>query len=186
FGDSGLSAPLVVIDGVIGGDINMLNPNDIAVMDVLKDASSTAIYGSRGANGVIIITTKRAVAGKVKVSYKNNTGIKVPTRLPKMMNAQQFYNTNYVLRPDETGKQPRNIADSEVALVESGRSTDWVGLITGAALQSSHDISLSGGSEKTTYDFLAGYLNEDGNTLETGFKRYTIKGGVQSILNDKL
>ena len=63
---------------------------------------------------------------------------------------------------------------------------DWVDLITGAALQSSHDISLSGGSDRTTYDFSAGYLNEEGNTLETGFKRYTIKGGIQSALNDKL
>ncbi len=186
FGDIEASAPLVVVDGVVGADINTLNPNDIAVMDVLKDASSTAIYGSRGANGVIIITTKRGVSGKAKITYKNYTGIKVPTHLPRMMNAQQFYNKNYVLRPEETGKQPRNITDSELAMVESGKSTDWVDLITGAALQSSHDISLSGGSENTTYDFSAGYLNEDGNTLETGFKRYTIKGGVQSVLNDKL
>jgi len=186
FGGSESSAPLVVIDGVVGGDINALNPNDIAVMDVLKDASSTAIYGSRGANGVIIITTKRGTTGKAKVTYKNYTGIKVPTHLPTMMNAQQFYNTNYVLRPEETGKQPRNISESELAMVESGQSTDWVAMITGAALQSSHDISLSGGSEKTTYDFSAGYLKEDGNTLETGFKRYTIKGGIQSALNDKL
>ena len=99
FGDSESSAPLVVIDGVVGGDINAMNPNDIAAMDVLKDASSTAIYGSRGANGVIIITTKKGISGKPKVTYKNYTGIKVPSHLPDMMNAQQFYNKNYVLRP---------------------------------------------------------------------------------------
>ncbi|MCM4167118.1 TonB-dependent receptor P3 [Arenibacter antarcticus] len=186
FGDSESSAPLVVIDGVVGGDINVINPNDIAAMDVLKDASSTAIYGSRGANGVIIITTKKGVSGKPKVTYKNYTGIKVPTHLPNMMNAQQFYNKNYVLRPQETGKQPRNITDSELANVQNGRTVDWLDLVTGAALQSTHDISLSGGSDKTTYDFSAGYLNEEGNTLETGFKRYTVKGGIQSILNDKL
>ena len=186
FGDSESSAPLVVIDGVVGGDINAINPNDIAAMDVLKDASSTAIYGSRGANGVIIITTKKGVSGKPKVTYRNYTGIKVPTHLPDMMNAQQFYNKNYVLRPEETGRKPRNITDSELANVQNGRTVDWVDLITGAALQNSHDISLSGGSDRTTYDFSAGYLNEEGNTLETGFKRYTIKGGIQSTLNDKL
>lgn len=186
FGDSESSAPLVVIDGVIGGDINTINPNDIAAMDVLKDASSTAIYGSRGANGVIIITTKKGASGKPKVAYRNYTGIKVPTHLPDMMNAQQFYERNYVLRPQETGRNPRNITDSELANVQNGRTVDWVDLITGAALQSSHDISLSGGSDRTTYDFSAGYLNEEGNTLETGFKRYTIKGGIQSALNDKL
>lgn len=186
FGDSESSAPLVVIDGVIGGDINTINPNDIAAMDVLKDASSTAIYGSRGANGVIIITTKKGASGKPKVTYRNYTGIKVPTHLPDMMNAQQFYERNYVLRPQETGRNPRNITDSELANVQNGRTVDWVDLITGAALQSSHDISLSGGSDRTTYDFSAGYLNEEGNTLETGFKRYTIKGGIQSALNDKL
>ncbi|MCM4170870.1 TonB-dependent receptor [Arenibacter sp. TNZ] len=186
FGDSESSAPLVVIDGVVGGDINAMNPNDIAAMDVLKDASSTAIYGSRGANGVIIITTKKGVSGKPKVTYKNYTGIKVPTNLPDMMNAQQFYNKNYVLRPQETGRNPRNITDSELANVQNGTTVDWLDLITGAALQSTHDLALSGGSDKTTYDFSAGYLNEEGNTLETGFKRYTIKGGIQSILNDKL
>lgn len=186
FGDSESSAPLVVIDGVVGGDINAINPNDIAAMDVLKDASSTAIYGSRGANGVIIITTKKGVSGKPKVTYRNYTGIKVPTHLPDMMNAQQFYNKNYVLRPEETGRKPRNITDSELANVQNGRTVDWVDLITGAALQNSHDISLSGGSDRTTYDFSAGYLNEEGNTLETGFKRYTVKGGIQSTLNDKL
>ncbi|MCM4164576.1 SusC/RagA family TonB-linked outer membrane protein [Arenibacter sp. A80] len=186
FGGSESSAPLVVIDGVVGGDINSMNPNDIASMDVLKDASSTAIYGSRGANGVIIITTKKGVSGKPKVTYRNYTGIKVPTHLPDMMNAQQFYDRNYVLRPQETGRNPRNITDSELANAQNGRTVDWVDLITGAALQSSHDISLSGGSDRTTYDFSAGYLNEEGNTLETGFKRYTIKGGIQSALNDKL
>lgn len=83
--------PLVVIDGVMGGDMNALNPADIESMEILKDASSTAIYGSGGANGVIIISTKRGAKGRPVVSYSGYVGVKTPAHLPDMMNAQQFY-----------------------------------------------------------------------------------------------
>ena len=83
--------PLVVIDGLMGGNINNLNPNDIQSMDILKDASSTAIYGARGANGVIIITTKKGVSGKPRVSYDAYVGLKVPGHVPRLMNSTEFY-----------------------------------------------------------------------------------------------
>ena len=183
----GSSEPLVVIDGVMGGDMNAINPNDIAAIDVLKDASSTAIYGARGANGVIIITTKKGKVGKAKVSYNGFFGVKTPAHQPEMMTAQQFYQTVYVDRPIQTGSPTgRQLTASEQAMIDSGNSTDWLDLVTAPGIQTSHTLSVSGGSNSTTYDFSAGYLNEEGNTLETGFKRYTIKGGLKSKLNDKI
>ncbi len=187
FGGSTGSEPLVVIDGVTGGDLNAINPNDIGSIDVLKDASSTAIYGSRGANGVIIVTTKKGKSGKAKFTYNGFMGLKTAAHLPEFMTAQQFYQTVYVDRPIERGSPTgRQLTASEQAMIDSGNSTDWLDLITGVGVQTSHTISVSGGSQNTTYDFSGGYLDEEGNTLETGYKRYTIKGGLESKINDKV
>ncbi len=186
---SGSSEPLVVIDGVIGADMNVLNPNDIESIDVLKDASSTAIYGSRGANGVIIITTKRGKSGTPRVTYDAYVGMKKIAHLPTLQTAQEFAKHVFEIWPQETGRilpSNRMPTDSESAMVSSGQSTNWIDLITRNALQTGHTVGLTGGSDRTTYDFSAGFLNEQGNTLNTGFKRYTIKGGIESEINDKI
>ena len=180
--NEGLNEPLVVIDGVIGGNMNNLNPADIESIDVLKDASSTAIYGSRGANGVIIITTKRGQSGKPQVSYNAYVGSKRPAHIPELMSAQQFYHTYNDLRVAQGGN-PRGWTSTEVFNAENGNTVDWVDEVTDPSLQMSHTLSLTGGSESTTYDFSAGYLEEGGNILHTGYKRYTLKGGMQSQLN---
>lgn len=181
--NEGLNEPLVVIDGVIGGNMNNLNPADIESIDVLKDASSTAIYGSRGANGVIIITTKRGQSGKPTVAYNAYVGSKRPAHIPELMDAQTFYHTYNDIRPS-LGANPRGWTSTEVSNAENGHSVDWVDLITAPSLQMSHTLSLTGGSESTTYDFSAGVLEEGGSILHTGYKRYTIKGGMQSQLNN--
>jgi TonB-linked SusC/RagA family outer membrane protein len=175
------TAPLVVIDGLMGGDINSLNPNDIQSMDILKDASSTAIYGSRGANGVIIITTKKGLSGKPKVSYDSYVGVKIPAHIPKLMNAQQFYKITTTDRVLEN-LSPATFTAAELAIVESGNSTDWVDLITQTGVQTSQNISVAGGTEQTTYRFSGGFLNEDGNVKYTGFKRYNLNAGLNSKL----
>jgi len=175
--------PLIVIDGLMGGNLNNLNPNDIQSMDVLKDASSTAIYGSRGANGVIIVTTKKGLSGKPRVSYDSYVGYKVPAHIPKLMNAQQFYKNTYTDRVLE-GATGATFTAAEMALINSGKSTDWVNLITDPALQTSHNVSVSGGTEKTTYRFSGGFLNEDGNVLHTGYKRYNLNAGLDSKLGE--
>src|SRR5690606_14521872 len=90
--------PLVVIDGLMGGNLNTLNPNDIQSIDVLKDASSTAIYGSRGANGVVIVTTKKGASGTPKISYDSYVGVKAPARLPELMSSEQFYKVTFTDR----------------------------------------------------------------------------------------
>lgn len=178
------SEPLVVIDGVMGGRLNTLNPSDIESMDVLKDASATAIYGARGANGVILITTKKGTQGKTRVTYDGYAGVKIPNNLPDMMTAQEFYRAyNDVVIAEKPGAAPTWTA-TELANVEAGRSVDWVDQVTDPALQTSHVISLSGGNENTTHYFSTGYLNEKGNLLNTGFERFNLKGSVDSKLNN--
>ncbi len=178
------SEPLVVIDGVMGGKLSTLNPSDIETMDVLKDASATAIYGSRGANGVIIITTKKGARGKTKVTYDGYVGVKVPSNLPDLMTAQEFYRAyNDVVKAENPSANPVWTA-TELANVQAGKSVDWVDLVTDPSAQTSHVVALSGGNENTTHYFSAGYLNEKGNLLYTGYERYNLKGSVDSKLND--
>jgi TonB-dependent starch-binding outer membrane protein SusC len=177
------SEPLVVIDGVMGGKLNTLNPSDIETMDVLKDASATAIYGARGANGVIIVTTKKGVSGKTKVTYDGYVGVKVP-QLPDIMTAQEFYHAyNDVVKAENPSA---NIiwTTAQQENVDAGRSVNWVDEVTDPSAQTSHVISLSGGNENTTHYFSTGYLNEKGNLLYTGYERFNLKGSIDSKLND--
>ncbi|TDB64246.1 SusC/RagA family TonB-linked outer membrane protein [Arundinibacter roseus] len=175
--------PLVVIDGLMGGNINNLNPNDIQSMDILKDASSTAIYGSRGANGVIIITTKKGLSGKPRVSYDSYVGVKMPAHIPRMMNSQEFYKATYTDRILE-GATGATFTAAELANIEAGRTADWTDLITDPGVQTSQNISVTGGNDKTTYRFSGGFLNEDGNVKYTNFKRYNLNAGLDSKLGE--
>ena len=177
--------PLVVIDGLMGGDINSINPNDIQSMDVLKDASSTAIYGARGANGVIIITTKKGLSGKPKVSYDSYVGMKVPEHMPRLMNTAEFYKATFTDRVLE-GSVGATFTAAETAAIKENRTTDWVDLITDPALQTSQNLSVAGGNDKTTYRFSGGFLNENGNVLYTGFKRYNLNAGLDSKLGERI
>jgi TonB-linked SusC/RagA family outer membrane protein len=177
--------PLVVIDGVMGGDMNALNPADIESMDILKDASATAIYGSRGANGVIIISTKRGSKGRPTVSYNGYVGVKTPNHLPDMQNAQEFYQASVIDR-ELNGGTARSFTSTEIDNYESGRSIDWVDEVTDPSLQTNHSFSVGGGSDNTNYHFSAGYLNEGGNLLDTKYQRFNIKGSMDSRVNDFL
>ena len=177
--------PLVVIDGLMGGDINSINPNDIQSMDVLKDASSTAIYGARGANGVIIITTKKGLSGKPKVSYDSYVGMKVPEHMPRLMNTAEFYKATFTDRVLE-GSVGATFTAAETAAIQGNKTTDWVDLIIDPALQTSQNLSVSGGNDKTTYRFSGGFLNENGNVLYTGFKRYNLNAGLDSKLGERI
>ena len=178
------SEPLVVIDGVLGGRLNTINPSDIETMDVLKDASATAIYGARGANGVIIVTTKKGKQGKTKVTYDGYVGVKVPTNLPDLMTAQEFYHAyNDVVKAENPSAIPVWTA-TELANVQAGKSVDWVDQVTDPSAQTSHVVALSGGNENTTHYFSAGYLSEKGNLKQTGYERFNLKGSIDSKLNN--
>ncbi len=163
---------LYVVDGVLTDDISNINTADIVDMNVLKDASASAIFGSRGANGVIIITTRKGASGALKISYNNNIGIRQAANLVKMANNAEY--SNYVQAA--TGAIPP----------ASEFSTDWYDVILRTAWQQTHNISLSGGGEKNTFLFNVGYLVDEGIVIDNDFKRLTLRFNNDYKLSDKV
>jgi TonB-linked SusC/RagA family outer membrane protein len=168
----GGTTALYVVDGVLTDDISNINTADIVDINVLKDASSAAIYGSRGANGVVIITTKKGVSGKLKITYNNNVGIRQASNLVKMANSAEY--SNYYQAA--TGK----------TAPASGYSTDWYNTILRNAWEQNHNISLSGGSDNATYLFNAGYLNDQGIVADNTFKRLTLRMNSDYKISDRI
>lgn len=179
---TGVTEPLIVIDGVIGGRIRDINPADIQSIDILKDASSTAIYGSRGANGVVIITSKRGASGKPRLTVDAYAGQKTPAHLPKLQTAQQFYQTTFT-DMKLNGATPATFSSNEMEMINSGKSTDWVDLMTRNSLKSGVTAAVSGGGSGTTYRFSAGYTQEDGSIPHNTYKKYNLNGAVDSRIN---
>ncbi|WP_343701290.1 TonB-dependent receptor [Chitinophaga sp.] len=165
--------PLYVVDGVLTNDIRNINTADIVTMDVLKDASSAAIYGVRAANGVIIITTKRGRAGTMEVSYNVNVGWREVANLVKMANSTQY--TEYL----------RDVAPN-ASIPPYNVSTDWYDAILRKGFQQTHNISLSGGSEKVLYYFNAGYLTDAGVVNKNNFERLTIRSNTEYSITKEL
>jgi TonB-dependent starch-binding outer membrane protein SusC len=157
----GGTTALYVVDGVLTDDISNINTADIVDMNILKDASASAIYGSRGANGVVIITTKKGKEGGIKINYNNNIGIRQAANLVQMANSAEY--SNYVQAA--TGTIPPT----------SEFNTDWYDVILRTAWQQTHNVSLSGGSDKTTYLFNVGYLHDEGIVIDNDFKRLTLR-----------
>ncbi len=163
--------PLYVVDGVINDDIRNINSSDIVSMEILKDASATAIYGMRAANGVILITTKRGRPGKMIVSYDGTVGIKEASNLVNMAGANQY--AGYI----NEASVYYGSGDSVVtkALLNNGGNTDWYDEVLKKGFFQNHNISLSGGSDKINYFFSAGYLTDEGIIRTNAFKRLTIR-----------
>lgn len=189
--------PLYVVDGVIVPDINFLNPQDIAKMDVLKDAASTAIYGSRGSNGVILVTTKggSSAKGRTTISYDGYVGIREVARMPHFMSGPEWweYRQNTFISPeliagrtnyDNTiGSLGNPVVQQRVA---NGDYTNWRDLVLRTGTQMNHWLTISGASEKNTVQYLigAGYQKEKGNLLQEGLDRYNFKASVDGRMND--
>lgn len=163
---------LFVVDGILTDDISNINTSDIVNMDVLKDASSTAIYGARGANGVVIITTKKGAGGTTKINYNNFIGIRNATNLVAMANAEEYANYATVA----TGKTI-NAGDVD---------TDWYKEILRNAWTHNHNISLSGGSDKNSHYLGFGLLDEDGIVLNNKFRRLNIRTNLDYKLSELL
>lgn len=161
---------LFVVDGVLTDDISNINTADIVTMDILKDASSTAIYGARGANGVIIITTKKGTAGATKINYNNFVGFRSAARIVEMANSTEY--ANYA-----------SAATGQLVL-PGDVSTDWYREILRNAFVNNHNLSLSGGSEKMSHFLGFGYLNEEGVVLNNKFNRFNIRTNLDYKLND--
>ncbi|WP_339925599.1 TonB-dependent receptor [uncultured Cyclobacterium sp.] len=183
--------PLYVIDGIpqtsATSAIFDINPQDITSMEVLKDAAATAIYGSRGANGVIIITTKRGSTGETTVSYDGYYGFSNVTNMVDMMDGQQYAAMKREARRwnPETGQPSWNgvvptdeqvfLDPTEFESVNLGRSTDWLDLIIGQGSQTNHQISVNGGSDKTQFNISLGYFNEKGIVDNMDYTRATAR-----------
>lgn len=180
-GTVGDSAPLYVIDGVAGGDINTLNPADIESIDVLKDAASAAIYGSRAANGVILVTTKQGKAGKMQVSYDGYVGFQNLYKKPGMLNAQET-----MAMQDEAAfnsgapmKDWQNLLGSRVwGMLQNGwTGTDWLEEIrVKNAPTTNHALNLAGGNEFSKFSAGFSYTKQDGilgKPVAPSYDRYT-------------
>lgn len=171
-GSNGNAEPLYIIDGMKSGDMNYLNPDDIESIEVLKDAASSAIYGTEGANGVVIITTKSGVKGKSSVDYSFSYGKQYAPNMPSLMNAEQysiFMNEIYSAAENPTIPNPVNF--------EGVEGTNWFDESFEPAPMMQHNLSFSGGTEKSTYLLSAGYLSQDGivGRDKSSFDRITVR-----------
>lgn len=160
--------PLYVVDGVWFDDINFLNPADIDNISILKDASSESIYGIRAANGVVLVTTKKGKSGQAVVNYSGSAGFQHVTNPVKMANANEFANLVNELAAANGSGQVLNPAN-----FTSG--TDWYHQILRNALITNHQLSISGGTERSTYNFSLGYLRQEGIVETNDYTRYTAR-----------
>ena len=189
-GTIGDSQPLYVIDGVAGGNLDGINPNDIESIDVLKDAASAAIYGSRAANGVILVTTKQGKVGKVELSYNGAMGWSNVYKRPQMLNAQQFmtimdeysFNTSGQ-KVDFSAFVPQSIVDKVAAGWEG---TDWWGAFENDnAVQQNHSVTLTGGSDRSKFAMSYTYTGNEGimgADRASYYKRHTIRVNSEHVL----
>jgi TonB-dependent starch-binding outer membrane protein SusC len=177
----GNNDPLYVIDGVpYGNSIHAdINPNDIKSVEILKDASSTAIYGSRGANGVILITTKSGSKGKPKIDFDSYYALSSLVKKLDLLNAEEIAEVHRMAI--ENG-----VAQSYDPTSITGPGTDWQDELYRTAKSKNFQLSVMGGNEELTYMFSGNYLNEQGIVLNSDYKRYGLRTNVNSRINDKL
>jgi TonB-linked SusC/RagA family outer membrane protein len=176
------TAPLVVVDGIpYNGSITEINPNDVASIEVLKDASSTAIYGARGSNGVILITSKRGATGKPQVSYNGYAGTSQYANLPRLMNAQEFADFKCVRINNGTNCNTA-LTQTEQRNLAAGVNTSWLDLATRTGNQQQHDVSVRGGSDDTKYYLGGAYLKVNGIANNDQIDRYTVRANLDQRL----
>jgi TonB-linked SusC/RagA family outer membrane protein len=191
--------PLYVVDGFPTDNIQTINPNDIESLDILKDASATAIYGSRGSNGVIIINTKRGTSGKTKINFDTYYGQQEVSRTPEFMNASQqaeyYYNSirnrNMDLGNNVSGdpatwpiRVPQTILD-----VRSGKNTNNVSALDAVlrtAPQQSYNLAFTGGTSAIKYAISGEYMNQDGIILNSNFKRFSLRANIDAQITKRL
>lgn len=189
---SGGNAPLYVVDGLpLDGLSAQLNPDDIDRIEVLKDASSTAIYGSRGANGVIIITTKKGKEGKPKVSYNGYYGVQSLRKKIDLVNAHDFavLQNEVVTNDNASGlnTSPKALPWTTAQIDSlSGKGNDWQDLVYRNAIVQNHDLSISGGSQNLKYYTSFGYYDQDGIIKNSNFKRLSFRVNLSYDITKKL
>lgn len=209
------TAPLYVVDGVIGG---IANPNDIESVTILKDAATTGLYGSRAANGVIIVTTKSGKSGKTRINVDSSFGYGwKPGNNLKMMNSAEYYDVNKVMYTDKyntlyesnltalkkTNPSPsqaeidaymiskklsptlNGYVDENIPTSLLDTDTDWQDQTYRTAVSHNHSISASGGGEKTQFYTALNYYKEDGTFMMTGYEQYNLRANLKHTINDR-
>ncbi len=179
--------------------LNSLNPNDIESIEVLKDASSTAIYGARAANGVILITTKRGKEGKTQVEFSTSQTVQKISKYFDMLDAEGFMTQSNVIGKEryyiDNGLYPYGIKDpamtaayvplyTQEQIDNAGRGTDWWDEVTRTGLINEYNLSISGGSKNTTYMTSVNYFNQKGVVVNSDFKRFTARMNIEQKIND--
>jgi TonB-linked SusC/RagA family outer membrane protein len=162
--------------------LNTINPNDIESIEILKDASATAIYGSRGANGVILITTKKGKNGKVNVGYDFNLGTQSVANKIDILDTQQ-----YIKAMNDISKDEGRVSEfSNDAIAKIGAGVDWQDQVLQSAMLSSHNLSISGGDDKTTFFSSLNYYDQDGVVKNTGIKKYIARVNLNRKLGENI
>ena len=190
-GTIGNASPLYVIDGVAGGDINALNTSDIESVDVLKDAASAAIYGSRAANGVVLVTTKKGKSGKLQISYDGYYGVQYSAKMPALLNAKE-----YMAMMDETRFNEANPANDWANILPkdlyntimdgSWQGTNWLKeTYNAAAPTQNHAFNLTGGNDQSKFALGFSYNSQDGilgKPVQSKYDRYTVRINSDHVL----
>lgn len=184
-------SPLVIVDGV-PGSMNTIDPSDIESLTVLKDASSAAIYGVQAANGVILITTKKGKKGeKARVSYSGNVAWATPTMRPKFLGAADYAMLYNEATKNDNPNNPLRFTDEDIELYRNGSDpyghpdTDWYEeTMKKNSIETMHHLSITGGSEKTSYSASVGYTQQDGLIDANNYKRFNARTSIDSQINN--
>lgn len=194
---NGDNSPLYVLDGFIVENFNpsLIDPSDIESMNVLKDASATAIYGVRGANGVVIITTKQAKLGKTSISYETRLDSKVVTKTLDILDSYEFLNLSGEINENSTASRYYTVRDPATGLgtivggLEDYRNAptrNWQDEAFRAAFTKTHKINISSGGEKTRFNASINSLDDEGSLLNSSFKRVNGRIDINHKISDKL
>lgn len=182
---NGSASPLYVVDGVqVGTNVNFLNPADIESMEVLKDASATAIYGSAGANGVIMITTKHGSKGQSSVTLTADFGLQTISDRLDVGSVDDYASIIRQAHSNDNSNLYNQIWDSKYD--GQRKSIDWVKQMTNPALRQSYNLSSSGGNDKSQYNFSVGYLDNKGLIVNSHYQRITARANVKTQINKYL
>lgn len=182
---------LYIVDGVQGVSMGDIDPNDIQSIEVLKDASSTSIYGSRGANGVIIITTKRGMSGKPKLTFSSYAGVSEVSKYGRMKTGPEYIDfKREAYRAAGTWNSPADdpaiFNPLELEAIKNQQYIDWTDMLLHKGSQQNYQLGVSAGTEKTKIYFSAGYYREKGILKMDGFKRYSARFNIDQTINSWL
>jgi TonB-linked SusC/RagA family outer membrane protein len=186
------TSPYVVVDGIpiskMDGSINDINPNDIKSIEILKDASATAIYGMNGANGVILITTKRGKTSAPTIRYSGYGGVEGFAHIPEMVSPEELLN-RYAEGNRINGSplyQPPVKYEYEVENYENGHTIDWIDAVSQTGIQQNHNVSISGGNENVNYYISGDLLDQKGVIKGYNYKRYSLRTNIDAQVTDFL